>query len=66
VYALPEPGPARITLLDVSGRRLDSRIVTAREGRVVLAPLMAPPPGLSLAQIEHGGRTALARFVVVR
>lgn len=63
-YRLPGPGTARITLLDVVGRRLDSRTVTAREGHVVLAPRVAP--GLYLAEVEQGGRAAHARFVVLR
>lgn len=66
--ALPRPGPARLDVLDVSGRRVATRDAGALgPGRhvVELGRERALPPGLYLLRLVQGREVRLARVVVL-
>lgn len=66
-FALPDGAPARLELLDVSGRRVWSREVRGA-GAHVLAIEPASPlvPGVYLARLARGGEQRVARVAVLR
>ena len=66
---LPDAAPARLTLVDVAGRRIASREVGplgTGVHRVTLAEGSVLPPGLYLARLERAGRVLTARVTLVR
>jgi len=72
-YDLPEPGHARLTILDVGGRTVAELVNGFRpaghatslwQGREVTGRVV--PPGLYVARLEHGGTVRSTRLVRVR
>ncbi|HXJ63882.1 MAG TPA: T9SS type A sorting domain-containing protein, partial [Actinomycetota bacterium] len=67
-FTLPSPAPARLQLIDVTGRRLLARDVgEVGVGRhsLDLAPGRRLEPGLYWLRLEQGGREVRARVAVV-
>ena len=65
-FALPEPGPAAVEVLDLAGRVLVRVEVEARGGPQSLALDTARlPGGLYWARLRQAGRTTASRFAVV-
>jgi hypothetical protein len=68
-FSLPDASPARLEVLDVSGRRICEREVGAfgAGSHVVdLAQDRPLPAGIYLIRLTHGGRSLTARGVVIR
>jgi hypothetical protein len=68
-FSLPGSGPAKLELLDVTGRRVAHQAIAggAAGRRVVeLTPDAALAPGLYFIRLQQGGRTLLRRGTVVR
>jgi hypothetical protein len=68
-FTLPAPGPARLTLYDVSGRRLASRRfgrLGAGSHELPLEEARALGSGIYFLRLEQGGRAACAKVVVAR
>ncbi len=65
---LDRPGPARLVLFDLSGRRLVERGLTAAGGeQVVSMPEVATlAPGLYFARLEQMGDTRVTRVILLR
>ena len=66
---LPDAGHAEVELLDISGRRVFARQLDAGDPgtlRIPLGPGTRLPPGIYLARVRQGARTATARLTVVR
>ena len=64
--AAPAPGPARLEILDLAGRRVAVRDLdwsSAGAMQVDIAP--APPSGLYFARLSQGGHAAHARVSVI-
>jgi hypothetical protein len=69
VFSLPDAAPARLDVIDVSGRRLLSREVGGLgpgEHTLDLAQQQVFPPGLYLMRLTRGNETRTARAVVIR
>jgi hypothetical protein len=63
-FVLPSAAPARLELLDVSGRRMHLRTHEAARAGLNLLPLDADlAPGVYLARLTQGGRSVTTRFV---
>jgi hypothetical protein len=68
-FSLQSPGPARLTVYDIAGRRVyESEVGWMGSGSHVLplGPDFRPAPGLYNLRLVQGGRSAHARAVVVR
>lgn len=65
-FTLPDARPARLELIDLSGRRLLSRDVSGAGGHSVsLGEASALPPGLYLLRLTHGGVSRTVRVALV-
>jgi len=67
--SIPTPGPVRVELLDIAGRRVASRdleMVGPGWREVDLLGGRRIAPGLYLARLQHGGQVQTARVVVTR
>lgn len=67
-FALPAAGAARVELLDVAGRRVSERVLsaaTAGRHTVTLGRERALEPGVYLVRLSQGERHATRRVVVV-
>ncbi len=67
-FALADAAPARLEVVDLAGRRVETRALSATSGagRVVLGGDRPLPAGVYLVRIVQGGRVATARAVVLR
>jgi len=68
-FTLPSPGPGRLELFDLAGRRVAERDLAALPaGRhvVALAEGVELPPAAYVLRLNHGGQVRTARGVVVR
>ena len=67
-FTLAGPGPARLELLDIAGRRVRSIDVpgTRSEQVVRFEDLGRLPPGLYVVRLAQGGATRSARVAIVR
>ncbi len=68
-FTLPDAAPARLELLDVSGRRLRSVDVTSfgpGTHQLDLGRDGMPSPGLYWVRLTHAGRMVVRRFAVIR
>ena len=68
-FTLPDASPATLELVDLAGRRVESRRVEALgvgTHRVSLESPRAHPPGLYFLRLSQGGRTRTARVCLVR
>jgi hypothetical protein len=68
VFALPEPGPARLELLDVAGRRIavheiDGSVIGQRTVRIAEPGTL--PAGVYLARLRQGNAMRVTRVVVL-
>jgi hypothetical protein len=66
---LPNDAPAMLELLDLAGRRLDSREVDSiGPGRVQVSfgPRRSLPPGVYMLRLRAAGRTVVARVALLR
>ena len=69
VYTLPEAGPARIELLDLSGRRVLARELSAPGPGIHVVNLQEArtlPAGVYLVRLSQGGRSRTTRCIVIR
>ena len=69
-FSLPDDGPATLELLDVTGRRLLSREVSAQPAGPVEVELdrdvAGLAPGVYVVRLRQGGRVAATKVCVVR
>ncbi len=67
-FSLPAPGPARLELLDLAGRRVRSLELRGGAGvqQTELDGLAALRPGLYLVRLSQADRSATRKLVVVR
>ena len=68
-FALPDAGPARLELLDITGRLLASRDVGglgAGLHEVDLAEGRVLPPGVHVVRLTHGTLTLTRKAIVLR
>ena len=65
-FTLPTAAPARVELLDVSGRRIASREVGAGRHTLDLGQGQHLAPGLYLVRLTQGANTRVTRTVVLR
>ena len=68
-FTLPELAPARLELIDVAGRVVESRAVDVLgvgAHTVALQRAAGLPPGIHFVRLVQGGRTLVTRFAVVR
>ena len=69
VFSLPDASPARLELVDVSGRQVFSREVgSLGRGEHVVRVSGSQPlaPGLYLVRLTQGGRSLTAKAVTIR
>jgi hypothetical protein len=67
-FALPDAAPARLTLVDVSGRvveRRDLGALGAGEHALRVRPARRLDPGVYLLRLERGAATRSARAIVI-
>jgi hypothetical protein len=68
-FSLPDASPARLELMDVSGRHVFSREVGSLgrgEHVVRVSPAQPLAPGLYLVRLTQGGRSLTAKAVTIR
>ena len=68
-FTLPDAGPARIEIVDVAGRLVESRdIASFGPGRHSLARFgeRGLATGVYFARLRHGSSTRIRRFAIVR
>ena len=69
-FALPEDGPARVTVVDLQGRLVrelaNARFSAGRHDLGLATRDVALVPGVYFARLEAGGRTVVQRFVTLR
>jgi hypothetical protein len=66
-FSLPNAGPARLQLIDVSGRRIGEREVGSLGAGEHLESIPTDGPvaaGLYWVRLERGGRSMVARAVI--
>ena len=64
--SVPAPGPARLEVLDVAGRRIVERELDwAAAGAMHVSIAPAPASGLYFARLSQAGRSVRTRFSVI-
>ena len=65
-FSLAGPEPARLELLDVSGRRVSERVVTVAPRQTVDLAAGRLPSGVYLLRLSQAGRSVVKRVSVIR
>jgi hypothetical protein len=65
---LPAAGEVRLEIFDTSGRRIHSRLIAGwtRGIHTIEVDLGGHPAGIFFARLTHQGRSAIARFALLR